>query len=224
MNGVLVIDKPKGPTSHDVVSIVRRLTGAKRVGHLGTLDPGATGVLPLVIGDAAKRASELAGTEKVYEFVMVPGTTTDTDDDEGRVISEAPVTKEQMDRLAGIIPKFVGRIMQRPPQFSAVKVNGVRAYRHARKGFEVKLEPREVYIENLYITGSCSENIKMTLECRSGTYVRSLCRDIGEELGCGAHAKDIRRLRSGRYSIDDAIPLDDLKKRPDLWRSKLIEV
>ncbi|MFA4972074.1 MAG: tRNA pseudouridine(55) synthase TruB [bacterium] len=223
LSGVLVVDKPVGPTSHDVVSIVKRITCARRVGHLGTLDPGASGVLPLVINEATKRAGELAGDEKVYEFTLCLGRSTDTDDDRGETIEEeAAVPAGLMDELKLLIPRFVGRLMQTPPSYSAIKVSGRKAYDLKRDGIDPGLLPREVIIDSLEIIGWDWPCPRLRMSCRKGTYVRSLCRDLGRTLGCGGHAKDIRRLRSGPYIIDTAVSLDRLKREPEAWKSSLI--
>ncbi len=222
MDGVLLIDKPAGPTSHVVVSIIKRLTGAKKVGHLGTLDPGASGVLPLAINGATKRAGLLAGIEKVYEFTLCLGRTTDTDDDAGTVTSEAAVPRDAGTRLRGVLDQFTGSIMQRPPKYSAVKVNGRRAYGLARKGAQFELEPRPVRVDSIEVMKDTLPEVRMRVACRSGTYVRSLCRDIGEAIGCGGCARDIRRLRSGPYIIDKAVPLEELRADPESWAGRVI--
>lgn len=214
---ILVIDKPAGPTSHDIVQEVKRIIAAKKVGHLGTLDPAATGVLPLAINGATKQANKLAGTEKIYEFTLKLGTGTDTDDDTGRVITESQVPPDAVARLEGIIPSFIGRIIQRPPNYSAVKTGGRRAYEWARKGIAPDIAPRFVQIVSLSIISLHGSDIRMRLECHSGTYVRSLCRDIGEALGCHGHAGQIRRLRSGPYTIAQAITMEALKDNPSMW-------
>ena len=222
MDGVLVIDKPAGPTSHDVVSIVKRLTGAKKVGHLGTLDPGASGVLPLAINEATKSAGVLAGIEKVYEFTLCLGRTTDTDDDDGTVMSEAAVPRDAGEKLRGVLDQFMGSIMQRPPKYSAVKVNGRRAYDLARKGTQFELDPRSVRIDSIEVVDDTLPEVRMRVACNSGTYVRSLCRDIGEAIGCGGCARDIKRLKSGPYIIDKAVPLEELRADPEGWEGRLI--
>jgi tRNA pseudouridine55 synthase len=222
MDGILLIDKPAGPTSHDVVSIVKRLTGAKKVGHLGTLDPEASGVLPLAINGATKMAGILAGIEKVYEFTLCLGRTTDTDDNAGTVTSKAPVPRDAGERLKGVLDQFTGSIMQRPPKYSAVKVNGRRAYDLARKGTQFEIEPRSVRIDSIEVVKETLPEVRMRVACNSGTYVRSLCRDIGEAVGCGGCARDIRRLRSGPYIIDKAVGLEDLKADPGSWEGRLI--
>lgn len=224
MDGILVIDKPAGPTSHDIVQQVKHLIGARKVGHLGTLDPAATGVLPLVINGATKYATDLAGDEKVYEFTLELGVTTDTDDDAGRVIARSDVPGDVIARIKAVIPRFVGEIMQRPPAYSAIKLKGQRAYKMARKGVQIDIKPRPVRIDSLAILGHKRHGVRMRLECRSGTYVRSLSRDLGEAIGCAAHASHIRRLRSGRYSIDQALSLAELLHRPELWKERLLPI
>jgi len=222
MDGVLVIDKPAGPTSHDVVSIVKRLTGAMKVGHLGTLDPEASGVLPLAINGATRSAGLLAGTEKVYEFTLVLGRQTETDDDVGATLSEMAVPKDAADRLEVVLEGFTGNIMQRPPKYSAVKVRGRRAYELARKNVDFEIDPRPVRVDSIEVLGVALPEVRMRVACNSGTYVRSLCRDIGEALGYGGCARSIRRLKSGPYIIDDALRLEELEARPGNWEESLI--
>ncbi|MFH1829765.1 MAG: tRNA pseudouridine(55) synthase TruB [Pseudomonadota bacterium] len=222
IDGVLVVDKPAGPTSHDIVSMVKRLTGASKIGHLGTLDPAASGVLPLAINEATTMAGQLAGIDKVYEFTLCLGTTTTTDDSAGDVIAQAPALPDLMANLRLILPRFTGSILQRPPRFSAIKVRGKRAYELARKGIDFELEPRSVRIDSIDIIGENWPQLRLRMSCNSGTYVRSLCRDLGNALGCGGHAKDIRRLKSGPYIIDKALTMDDLQKEPSMWLKHLI--
>ncbi|MBT3181974.1 MAG: tRNA pseudouridine(55) synthase TruB [Deltaproteobacteria bacterium] len=224
VDGVLIIDKPSGMTSHDVVQRVKDLIGAKKVGHLGTLDPAATGVLPLVINGATKHAARLAGVEKIYEFTLKLGVSTETDDDTGKLRQEFKVPADAADKLKEILPQFEGRIMQKPPAFSAVKIRGKRAYKLARRGEAVDPDKRPVHVDNISILDTYIPDIKMKLECKSGTYVRSICRDIGEMMGCGGHASGIRRLRSGSYTIDNAVSLDEIEKNPDILNQKLIPV
>lgn len=218
MDGILVIDKPAGPTSHDVVQMVKRAIGARKVGHAGTLDPAATGVLTLCIDGATKKAGELTGGEKIYEFTLVLGTQTDTDDDTGKPLHERIVEDKHCEQLKVILEKYIGSIEQVPPAYSAVKRNGVRSYKRARKGGEVSLEPRKVVIHDLTILNKDENRIRMRVRCEKGTYVRALCRDIGRDLGCGGHAADIRRIRNGKFSIDEAIRLEDVPAR---WRDVL---
>jgi len=230
MDGILIIDKPAGPTSHDVVQEVKKILGAKKVGHLGTLDPAASGVLPLVINRATKFANQLSGGEKVYEFDLILGQATDTDDDQGRIIHEAKVLPDAEKKIMGVIEKFIGEILQVPPAYSAIKVGGKPMYMMARKGKPIVGKPRVVQIYALSICsnppsppfskggvggfdviGRCILRIRMHLRCSTGTYVRALCRDIGETLGCHGHAANIRRLQSGPYSIADTISLEEFK-------------
>lgn len=222
MDGVLIVDKPAGPTSHDVVSIVKRTIGAKKVGHLGTLDPPASGVLPLAIDGATKKATALAGDEKVYEFELCLGAETDTDDDAGAVIDEAPIPADAEMLLRGIIPTFEGEIQQRPPRYSAIKVGGQRAYALARKGIAFELEARPVRIESMELVRFGLPRVSFRVSCSSGTYVRSLCRDLARGIGCRGHASGIRRMRSGAYTIDRAVALDALVKDPEAWRKAFI--
>ena len=222
MDGVLVIDKPAGPTSHDVVAIVKRIARARKVGHLGTLDPAASGVLPLVINKATKFASELAQGGKLYEFTLCLGQLTDTDDDAGAVLTSREVSPSLEKTLPGILGEFIGSIMQRPPLFSAKKLGGRRACDLARKGVTFSLEPRPVLIESLELTGGEWPRPRLRMACGPGTYVRSICRDIAERLGVPGHASGIRRLKSGPYIIDDSVSLDLLAAEPELWRERII--
>lgn len=225
-DGVLVIDKPEGPSSHDIVACVRRVTKIRKVGHLGTLDPSASGVLPLALGAATKRAAALAGHQKVYEFTLVLGSVTETDDDAGAQIAVAEVTPAMLEELPRLLSAFTGTILQQPPAYSAVKVQGRRAYELARDGQAVKVKPRPVTIDALHIIdgGEADSRIRMRMECRSGTYVRSLCRDLGAALGCGGHASRIRRLRSGAFWIEQALPLQEFLIAPEAWRRSAISL
>ena len=222
MDGILIVDKPRGPTSHDVVQTIRRATGVRKVGHLGTLDPAASGVLPVAMGRATKKTSHLIASDKVYEFVLRLGMATETDDDEGRIISEQPVPPDLLIRLEELLAQFTGWIMQRPPRFSAVKVGGRRACDLARRGKWVELKPRRVRVDSLRMVEVLWPEVRMRMECGGGTYVRSICRDIGQALGCTGHARDIRRLRHGRYTIEEALPLEEIKARPQICREHLL--
>lgn len=224
MDGVLIIDKPVGVSSHDVVSIVKRIIGAKKVGHLGTLDPDASGVLPLVINGATKFANKLAGSNKVYEFILKLGMTTDTDDATGKVLSTQVVDATHISKLKGVLRDFTGDIMQRPPIFSAKKIRGKRAYQLAHKGESPSLEPVKVTVNSLEILDIKGDEIKLGLDCEKGTYVRSLCRDIGYALGVGGHARAIRRLKSGPYTINKALRIDVLKADPSILWQKIISL
>jgi len=214
-NGVLIIDKPIGYTSHDIVSIVKRSIGARKVGHLGTLDPDATGVLPLVINQATKYAQVLAGKEKIYEFDLCLGIATDTDDHAGKILSSKPVPDDAHERLLDRLPSYIGCIKQVPPIFSAKKIKGKRSYQLARSGDVVQLDPVDVVIDDLQVLVCKGSHYRMRLSCQTGTYVRSICRDLGADLMCGAHAANIRRLKSGHFSLDQACTLEVIKSAPE---------
>lgn len=223
MDGVLVIDKPAGPTSHDVVAKIRRALKEKKVGHTGTLDPVATGVLPLVLGKATKVAQYLTGSDKVYHAVVQLGVTTATLDGAGEVIDERPVevTEEQVHKA---LAAFRGDIDQIPPMYSAKKVDGKRLYQLARKGIEVERESKQVTVHHLELLEWAPTTLSLRVECTAGTYVRVLARDIGERLGCGAHLKRLRRVAAGPFRIDDAIPLDEALQDPDAARERVLPV
>ena len=209
MNGVLVIDKPKGPTSHDVVSAVKRKLRAKKVGHLGTLDPLATGVLPLVIDGATKFASRLCGNEKEYMAVMKLGETTDTCDSEGKVIKSSDSTGVTFEDVRKALEGLCGKIKQLPPMFSAVKKNGVPLYKLARKGITVEREPKQVEIFSIAGIRADFPFVTFTVACSAGTYVRTICFDAGEVLGCGGHLIELRRTKSGMFTLVDSVKLDE---------------
>ncbi|HTR61255.1 MAG TPA: tRNA pseudouridine(55) synthase TruB [Candidatus Binataceae bacterium] len=211
MNGVIIIDKPAGVTSAEVVRRVKRLVKPARVGHLGTLDPFATGVLPILIGEATKLAPFMEGGEKRYEGTIRLGSETDTLDRDGSVVRTAPLPSLTTDRLAALEREFTGRISQTPPVFSAIKRAGVPLYRLARKGIDVEPpQPREIEISSLRLELASLDALRFTLACSAGTYVRALARDIGNALGSAAHLEQLRRTRSGGFSIEDALPLDRL--------------
>jgi tRNA pseudouridine55 synthase len=212
MDGIILIDKPSGITSAEVVRRIKARVKPARVGHLGTLDPFATGVLPIMVGEATKLAPMLEGGEKVYEGVIKLGVETDTLDRDGKVVREAPVPAIDADRLAEVAKQFTGKIDQVPPVFSAIKRDGVRMYKLARKGNPEELEPppvRTVEIKQLALECASPGEIRFVATCSPGTYARALARDIGIALGTVAHLKDLRRTRSGHFAIADAISLED---------------
>ncbi|MBE7415736.1 MAG: tRNA pseudouridine(55) synthase TruB [Deltaproteobacteria bacterium] len=216
-NGVLVIDKPQGWTSHDVVQHVKRKLKARKAGHLGTLDPIATGVLVLVLDSATKYASSLGAGVKEYLAECRLGEETDTYDSEGSVV-RAPGTGDlTADDVRKALEGFRGRISQVPPMYSAVKSKGTPLYKLARKGVTVEREPREVTVHELEITALDLPVLEFRTVCSAGTYVRSICHDLGERLGCGGHLQALRRTRSGAFHIDEAadpkIPAEELAKR-----------
>ena len=213
MDGIILIDKPSGITSAEVVRRIKARVKPSRVGHLGTLDPFATGVLPIMVGEATKLAPMLEGGEKVYAGVIKLGVETDTLDRDGKVLARSAGSRTSMrTRLAEVAKQFTGKIDQVPPIFSAIKREGVRMYKLARKGNPEELEPppiRTVDIKDLSLELSAPEEIRFVATCSPGTYARSLARDIGIALGTVAHLKDLRRTRSGHFAIADAINLED---------------
>lgn len=211
MNGVLLIDKDRGLTSHDVVSRLRRLLNFDRVGHAGTLDPDATGLLVMCLGPATKISALLMNSDKTYEVEFQLGQETDTYDSGGKVLSSrlVGVTENQ---LREVLRDFVGIQMQRPPKYSAVKVRGRKLYEYARKGLEAEAPPREITVYSIELKTYESPNGKLLIDCSKGTYVRSLVHDLGQRLGTGAVTTSIRRLRSGYLDVSDAIPLGEIER------------
>lgn len=210
MHGFIVVDKPAGMTSHDVVARVRRILKTKKVGHTGTLDPFATGVLPVALGEGTKAIPFLDEGIKEYEAVMRLGSVTDTDDREGAVILERPLDGVDAAAIREALAAFTGTISQIPPMYSALKRNGVPLYKLARKGEEVEREPRPVTIHSLDVDRIDLPCVTFTVRCSRGTYVRSLARDLGERLGCGAHLTELRRTRSGPFTLAQARTLEQL--------------
>jgi len=211
ISGVLVVDKPVGLTSHDVVQIIRKGTNIRRAGHTGTLDPRASGVLVVLIGPAVRLSEYVSASDKRYQAVVRLGTRTDTYDADGRVVSTSPVdiTEQQFEEA---LKKFVGTIEQVPPPYSAVKIKGRKAYEMAREGEEVDLSPRIIQVYNLELLEWAPPEAVIDVYCSSGTYVRSLAHDLGEALGCGAHLVGLRRTKSGRFTLRDAVPLRKLRE------------
>jgi tRNA pseudouridine55 synthase len=223
ISGVLVVDKPIGLTSHDVVQIVRKGTNIRRAGHTGTLDPRASGVLVILIGPAVRLSEFVSASDKRYQAVIRLGQTTDTYDADGHVTSTSPVdiTEEQFENA---LKQFIGEIEQVPPPYSAVKVKGRKAYEMAREGEEVNLQPRKIQVYNLDLLEWAPPEAVIDVYCSSGTYVRSLAHDMGEALGCGAHLVGLRRTKSGRFTLRDAVPLRKLRETFDngTWYQYLI--
>lgn len=210
VSGVMVVDKSEGMTSHDVVALVRRHFKIKKVGHAGTLDPSATGVLVLLLGKATKLSGKFSGEEKEYEAVMKLGERTDSGDREGKIISERDITCS-LDDVTNVMSKFSGEIEQVPPMVSAKKINGKRLYKLARKGIEVERASVTVLIKELEILEVNMPFISFRTLCSKGTYIRQLADDIGEALGCGAHLSELRRTKSGRFSVKDAVSVSRIK-------------
>jgi tRNA pseudouridine55 synthase len=222
---ILLVDKPKGMTSHDVVGIVRKVTGERRVGHGGTLDPNATGLLIVGVGrESTKKLAEIAQhTKKTYEAEIFLGETRDTDDVEGKVLSSLSLSlserpnRNEVDKL---LDSFLGEQMQMPPAFSAIKLKGKKAYELARKGQEVILKPRTIIVYTIERLEYEYPILKIVTEVSSGTYIRALARDIGEKLGCGAYLKELRRTKIGTYDIKDAMTIEMLREKGENFWGK----
>jgi tRNA pseudouridine55 synthase len=212
LDGALLIDKPSGPTSHDVVDAIRRKFGIKKVGHCGTLDPNATGLLIIVLGRATKLSERLMSDDKVYEGTIKLGESTDSYDSDGELTGSLPVPPLTLDELNETAAEFIGDIMQTPPMVSAIKKDGVPLYKLARKGIEVPREPRLIHIYNFRFTSYEEPNGIFKLACTKGTYVRTVAHELGEKLGCGAHLSTLRRTVSGKFDVADASKLDDVLK------------
>lgn len=210
MLGVVVVDKPQGLTSHDVVNRVRRTLGTRRVGHAGSLDPMATGALVVAVGPATRFLQYLSLEPKDYDAQVTFGAETDSQDAEGEVVSESPVPIDLEARVEAALPAFMGEIHQLPPMYSAVKKDGQPLYKYARRGEEVERQERTVYIKAFDIVECQPPTMRFRVRCSGGTYVRTLAHDLGQSVGCGAHLSALRRRAVGRFSIDEAIALDDV--------------
>jgi tRNA pseudouridine55 synthase len=212
LDGALLVDKPAGPTSHDIVDSIRRQFGVKKVGHCGTLDPAATGLLIIVLGRGTKLSERLMSDDKVYEGRMKFGETTDSYDADGELVGSLPVPPLTLDELDEAASEFIGDLMQKPPMVSAIKKDGVPLYKLARKGIEVEREARLIHIYNFRFTQYEEPIGWFRVACTKGTYVRSIAHDLGQKLGCGAHLTTLRRVVSGKFDVADATPFEDLMK------------
>lgn len=213
MDGIINVYKEKGFTSHDVVAKLRGILHIKKIGHTGTLDPDAVGVLPVCIGKGTKLCDMITDTDKTYEAVMLLGISTDTQDISGNVLSKKDVAVDEK-TLIETVDSFVGEYKQIPPMYSAIKVNGRKLYQLAREGIEIERSPRDVYIRSIHINDMNLQDgepsVTMTVSCSKGTYIRTLCHDIGEKLGCGACMKSLSRTRVGRFYIDDSYTINQI--------------
>lgn len=210
LDGALLIDKPAGPTSHDVVDAVRRHFGIKKVGHCGTLDPNATGLLLIVLGRGTKLSEKLMSEDKVYEGTIKFGETTDSYDAAGELVSSLPVPPLTVEELNELAAGFVGDFMQTPPMVSAVKKDGVPLYKLARKGVEVPREPRLIHIYSFRFSHYQEPMGGFSIACTKGTYVRSLAHELGQKAGCGAHLHSLRRTVSGKFNVADALEFEEV--------------
>jgi tRNA pseudouridine55 synthase len=223
LDGAILIDKPAGPTSHDVVDVIRRRFGIKKVGHCGTLDPNATGLLIIVLGRGTKLSEKMMSDDKVYEGTMKFGEATDSYDCDGEITATAPVPPLTLDQLNEAAAPFVGDLMQTPPMVSAIKKDGVPLYKLARKGIEVVREPRLVHIYSFRFTTYEPPLGQFRVACTKGTYVRSLAHDLGQKFGCGAHLAALRRTAAGKFDVAAATKLEDvLKLTPAELEKKVI--
>ena len=209
MNGIVIVDKPQGWTSQDVTARLRRVFNTRRIGHGGTLDPMATGVLPVFVGRATRGVEFFEHAEKTYEAVLQLGLTTDTEDTSGTVLTKQEVCISEADFL-GILPQFRGEIMQIPPMYSALKINGQKLVDLARKGKTVERQPRPITIHELELLAFSGDTARLRVRCSKGTYIRTLCKDIGEALGCGGCMAALRRVKAGEYTIAESVPLQTL--------------
>ena len=214
MNGIVIVDKPQEWTSQDVTARLRRVFNTRRIGHGGTLDPMATGVLPVFVGRATRGVEFFEHAEKAYETVLQLGLTTDTEDVFGNTLTQTPVQLTEAEFLA-ILPQFRGKILQIPPMYSALKVNGQKLCDLARKGKEVERQPREIEIFQLDCLAFNGDTARLRVRCSKGTYIRTLCKDIGQALGCGGCMKELRRVQAGEYTIAEAVPLQELLETED---------
>ena len=209
MDGIVIVDKPQGWTSQDVTARLRRVFNTRRIGHGGTLDPMATGVLPVFVGRATRGVEFFEHAEKTYEAVLQLGITTDTEDITGTVLERREVTLSERDFL-GILPRFRGEIQQVPPMYSALKINGQKLCDLARQGREVERKPRTITIHRLECLDFTGDKARLLVHCSKGTYIRTLCKDIGEALGCGGCMASLRRVNAGEYTIEESVPLQEL--------------
>ena len=220
--GILILDKPAGITSHDCVSRIRRLYRTKKVGHAGTLDPMATGVLPILIGSATRAADFLSSDEKRYEAVLRLGLETDTEDTTGTVLSRCDVLPEE-ETVRKTLRSFLGEQKQIPPMYSALKVGGEKLYDLARRGLTAEREPRTITVHSLEAERISPSEYRLTVHCSKGTYIRTLCADIGRALGCGGTMAALRRLSVGPYSADGARTLEELETCPEQDRLRFLQ-
>jgi tRNA pseudouridine55 synthase len=212
LDGAILVDKPAGPTSHDVVDNLRRYFGISKAGHAGTLDPAATGLLVVLLGRGTKLSEKLMGDDKVYSGTMKFGETTRSYDADGERVASLPVPPMTLEELNAAAETFIGDQMQTPPMVSAIKKDGVPLYKLARKGVEVERKPRLIHIYNFRFTDYEEPFGEFRVACTKGTYVRTIAHDLGQKLGCGAHLATLRRIASGRFDVADAIQYEELLK------------
>lgn len=220
INGIIVVNKPQNWTSHDCVAVMRRAVGVKRIGHTGTLDPMATGVLPVCIGTSARIMEYLDLDNKTYRCTMKLGITTDTEDVWGEILTETDPSSVTEEQIREVFAGFVGEIEQIPPKYSALKVNGKKLYEYARAGQDVEIKSRKITISSIDIEKIEGDEITFVVVCSKGTYVRTICKDIGDKLGCGAAMSALTRIASGIFTLEEAI---DIEKIKEMTKEEIIE-
>ena len=213
MDGVLIINKPKGYTSHDIVNIVKKELNTPKVGHAGTLDPNATGVLPILIGNATKISKYLIEHDKIYIAELQLGEKSSTGDLEGEIVEKKEIPKLDIEEINNVLKSFLGKQQQIPPIYSAIKINGKKAYEYARKGNKLKIEPREIEIMNISLIKFQNNVITFEVKCSKGTYIRVLCEDIAEKLGTVGLMKNLCRIRVNDFDLENSYTLDDVKNK-----------
>ena len=218
VDGILVVDKPMDWTSYDVVNCIKRRFNVEKIGHCGTLDPIATGLLVILLGKGTKLQDQFMGQDKVYAATMRLGVETDSEDRTGQVIATADCSAVTEAQIREIAQSFIGPQLQTPPMVSAIKLHGQPLYKLARKGQTVARQPREITIHPFDVTRVALPDVDFTVRCTKGTYVRTICADFGRKLGCGAHMLELRRLQSGSFNLDNAVTIDQIKawELPDL--------
>ena len=224
MDGVLIINKPKGYTSHDIVNIIRKELHIKKVGHTGTLDPNATGVLPILIGNATKISKYLIEHDKTYIAEIKLGEKTTTGDSEGEIIETRNVEKNQPEKIQEVLTKFLGKQKQTPPKFSAIKINGKKAYEYARTGQDIKLEQREIEIFSINLLSYENNNIKFKVKCSKGTYIRTLCEDIAETLGTVGYMNSLERIQVDKFNIEKSVTIEQIRNNHTLIEKNIISI
>jgi len=221
-DGALLIDKPAGPTSHDIVDMVRRQFRIKKVGHCGTLDPNATGLLIILLGRGTKLSEKLMSDDKIYAGTMKLGETTASYDADGELVASLPVPPLTLEQLNETAATFIGDQMQTPPMVSAVKIKGVPLYKMARKGIEVERKARLIHIYKFQFSHYEEPLAQFRIACTKGTYVRAIAHELGQKVGCGAHLLSLRRLASGKFTVTDALPFEDVLKLSDTELEKRV--
>lgn len=224
MNGVIVIDKEKGYTSHDVVNIIRKTLNIKKVGHTGTLDPNATGVLPVLIGEATKISKYLIEHNKTYIAEITLGEKRTTGDMEGEILETKQIPELTKEKIDKVLKELLGKQKQKPPIYSAIKINGKKAYEYARKGKEIEINEREIEIYKINLLHYEKDTITFEVNCSKGTYIRVLCEDIAEKLGTVGYMKNLRRTEVDKFNLEQAVTIEEIKEKTDIVEQKIISV